>query len=326
MDSYEMLADNYLKIFQYQKAAQTYSFILEKFKSRLDSAKIADYQNYTKFRALSEVPPQTTSIKEKSIIERQGGRVPIHFGQQVFPLGFDTGANFSIITASLADKFGFKIIDETIEVSSITGDKIDASFGVSPEMTIGKATISNAIFLVFEDKHLYITEADHQINGVIGFPVISALKEITFLKSGEIIVPAKPGSAHNQNMCLDELTPLIAGKYKGNRLIFSFDTGANKSDLYPPFFEAYKDEIADNFSSFTKTLRGVGSRREVKAYRMEDFEIEFSGKKAYFSEIPVLTEPTIESSRYLYGNLGRDLVNQFEKMNLNFVSMSLVFE
>jgi hypothetical protein len=47
---------------------------------------------------------------------------------------------------------------------------------------------------------------------------------------------------------------------------------------------------------------------------------------ARYAEIPILREPTTESSKYLCGNLGQDLADQFDKVTLNFEMMSIVFE
>ena len=36
--------------------------------------------------------------------------------------------------------------------------------------------------------------------------------------------------------------------------------------------------------------------------------------------------PPCAKSRYFYGNLGRDMIGQFERMTLNFQSISIIFE
>src|SRR5262245_17172692 len=41
-DAYEILADNYTKNFEYGKAADTYKFLLENFRARLDAEEIED--------------------------------------------------------------------------------------------------------------------------------------------------------------------------------------------------------------------------------------------------------------------------------------------
>jgi hypothetical protein len=43
-------------------------------------------------------------------------------------------------------------------------------------------------------------------------------------------------------------------------------------------------------------------------------------------EIRVLTEPMLERSRYFFGNIRRDLIDQFHRMTLNFQPMNVNFE
>jgi len=156
--------------------------------------------------------------------------------------------------------------------------------------------------------------------------VIAALRELTVARNGEVIIPAKPGKHSASNLCLDGLTPLIAGTFRGKRLTFSFDTGANKSDLYPPFFKAYEEEIKAKYPSLVEKITGVGRSREIIAYRVKDLVMTFSGKEARFAEIPVLSELTLDGSRYFYGNLGQDLIKQFERMTISFETMSVLFD
>jgi hypothetical protein len=127
-------------------------------------------------------------------------------------------------------------------------------------------------------------------------------------------------------MCLDGLHPLIEGEYRNRRLIFAFDTGANRSDLYPPFYKAFEEEIKANSTSRVDKTTGAGGSREVPVYGVKNLEMKFSDKAAQFPELRVQTEYTNDKSRYFYGNIGQDLIKQFETMTLNLESMSITFK
>jgi hypothetical protein len=58
---------------------------------------------------------------------------------------------------------------------------------------------------------------------------------------------------------------------------------------------------------------------------MKNLRLNFAGKEANFAQAEILLEETTASSRYLYGNIGRDLLDQYEKMTLNFEKMFIVF-
>lgn len=329
---YELLADNYVKTYQYLKAAEAYRKLLSEFRSQLDEKQAADTENSAKlWGALASVPPQSVTFRGDSVIKTSRDKIgltnlPVEVNRKKVFFGFDTGANLSTVTASFAARLGFKIIKTSVQVGSITGNKVRARLGVAPPMKIGNMLARNVVFLVLDDKDFFIPQLKHQINGIIGFPLIEGFREITFAKSGQVTIPAKPVRGGEQNMCLEELMPIIAGVYRGQRMAFSFDTGANTTLLNPPFYKAYEDEIKANSTPLAERIAGAGGFKEVTAYRVKDFVLTVSGKEARLSEIKLLPEETTRSSRYFYGNLGRDVIGQFERMTINFEAMSVIFE
>ena len=328
VECYEMLADDYLKTYQYQKAAEAYTVLLTKFAHNIDTERKSDFENSVRLCvALSKVPRETVIFHGGSVVKKdQRGYIPLEINNQKVSLTFDTGANLSVITSSFAEKLALKIINASIDVVAVAGNKVKARLAVARKIRIGNAIIRNVVFLVFDDKDLYISEADFQINGLVGFPVIEALREITFVRDGNIYIPNAPSKGGEQNMCSDGLSLLIAGWFKDKRLIFALDTGASRSTLYPPFYQEYEDMIKTEYEKYNERVRGVGGYKEIKGYLAKNIVMKFSGRAARFAQIPILTERTTDISRHFYGNLGQDLIKQFEKMTLNFEAMSIVFE
>lgn len=217
IECYELLADNYRKTYQYQKAAQANRTLLTKFGFQLEKKASADYRNELKlWSALAKVPPQTTTFRGDSIVDQdKEGHFPIEINGRKVALPFDSGANLSVVTSSLAKQLGLQVIETSIDVGAVAGNKVKGRLAVVREMKIGNVAIRNPVFLVFDDHDLYIAEANFQIHGVIGFPVIESLRQITFVRGKGIIVPATPLNGGEQNMCLDGFSPLITGRYKG---------------------------------------------------------------------------------------------------------------
>jgi len=325
---YEMLADDYRKTYQYRRAAETYTALLTKFAHKLDASKKSDLENAVKlWRALSNVPRQTIVMEGDSVIKKdQEGHFPLEINHRKVSFIFDTGANLSVVTSSLAKRLALNIIDASINVLAVAGNTVKARLAVARSMRIGKADIHNAVFLVFDDKDLYISESSFQINGLIGFPIIEALREVAFVHDREIHISATAANGGEQNMCFDGLSPLIAGWFKDKRLIFALDTGATRSTLFPPFYEQYEDMIKTGYQKYSERVRGVGGYKEIRAYLAKNVVMTFSGKDAHFAQIPILIEHTTDKSHYFYGNLGQDLIKQFERMTLNFETMNVVFE
>lgn len=333
-DAYELLADSYLKTYQYRRSAESFKIILEKFKGQLDAEKANDFENsYKLWSALGEVAPQTVSFAGDTRLRATRDKaalmnVPVEINNQNMNFVFDTGANLSTVTASTAQKLGLKIIEADVSVGSSTDKKVNSKLGVASLMKIGQVTLRNVIFLILEDKALNFPQINYQINGIVGFPVIEAFREITMTRKDEVLIPARrTGKAKfEQNLCLDELNPVLLATYNDRRMSFTFDTGAQTSALYPAFYKSQEAEIKKIGRQKNVRMGGAGGSREVSAYILQKPILMVSGKPATLRDIEVLTEPINEDSRYFYGNLGQDLIRQFQKMTLNFESMSIVFE
>ena len=328
IDCWETLGDDYTKAFRYKEAAEAYRTILDRFGDRLNAEKKADMENYVRiFSALVDVPPQSAAMETDTKIELLGGGyIPLRVNGRDARLGLDTGANYSFIIRSLAEKVNMRIIDVNVDVQNVAGQVVLADVGVAEKLAIGHAVLQHVIFLVFDDKDLYFEQADFQIIGAIGFPVASSLKEITFHRMDALSIPAVPRVFTHQNLCLYDLTPVIAGFYEGKRHAFCLDTGAGLSVLYVPFFQEYEEELKVQYPLGSNRQQGLGGYRDIPAYIMKDAVFSFAGREAIFHELPVLTDVTTDDSQYFFGNIGRDLLHQFNTMTMNFESMAVVFE
>jgi hypothetical protein len=332
-DAHELLADSYLKLYQYRRASEHYKILLDKFKGDLDAEKLKDIENsYKLWSALGDVPQQTVSFAAETRLRatRDKARlmnVPVEINNQTINFVFDTGANLSTVTQTTAQKLGLKIIEADISVGSSTDKKVNSKLGVAPLMKIGQVTLRNVVFLVFEDKALSFPQINYQINGIVGFPVIEAFREVTLTKSDDVLIPAKPGVIRlEQNMFLDELNPVLQAVYNNRKMSFTFDTGAQTTSFYPAFYKSEEAEIKKTAKQKNVKMGGAGGSKDVLAYVLENPVLMVLGKPATLKNIEVLTDPINDDSRYFHGNLGQDLIRQFEKMTLNFDSMSIVFE
>ncbi len=325
----ELLADDYLKSYRYGKAADTYDRLIVSYSSVVSTEDQKDFVNTRRMcDALRAVPPQTVELRgDTSLVNqtKRGIKVPITLGETELPLLVDTGANVSVVCASLAQKSGMKVLDTTIQVGSITGKKVDAKLGTLEELSIGNATVRNAVFLIFEDKDL-TPVPNFLIEGVIGFPIIQQLGELTLTKSGEVQIPAKPTAPALNNLCIDGLTPLIEGWFRGERLTFAFDTGADSTFLYMPFLKSHEAFVKANGTEADLSIGGVGAMSKIPSYKLSRVDLKFAGKEVALWDVPVLKRKTLENSAIVFGNVGQDVIQKFDRTTISFSKMSIVFE
>lgn len=332
-DAYEILSDNYIKTYQYANAADALKTLSTDFKDVLDPDEVKDHDNdYKLYSAIRNVPLQTASFDGDTQI--QGIRdqakllnLPVEANDQKMNFVFDTGANLSTMTVSTANKLGLKIIEADFDVGSTTKERVKSKLAVLPILKIGNITIHNVVFLVFEDTALFFPQINYQINAIIGFPVIEAMREITLTKQDLMTIPAQAQKKTTvQNLCLDGLSPLVQATYNNTTMTFIFDTGAVTSALHPLFFESQKEQITKNYTLQRSKMGGAGGVQEVNSYNLKNISLEVGGKTAHFSKINLITDIINDQTKNLYGNLGQDLINQFDKMTLDFEAMSLTFE
>lgn len=324
---YQLRADNAIKLCDYRGAKEALEVILNSFPHLLDENQLAETNNsLTLWKALEKVPKQEIVIRENSRIRIEKDKIglsnlKINNGADTIAFVFDTGANLSTVALSTARKLKMTIIPAAIQVGTITGDKVNASLAYCPGMQLGQIQIHNAVFLVMEDSCLSFPQVDYQIHGILGFPVMEALGEIQITKDDWFIVPQRQSRFKGRsNLAMNGLTPLICieGKH------FSFDTGADNTILYQAYYLDNKAEIEAAYSPVQVSFGGAGGKKNFEAYVVTD-TFNISGRSIVLKDIHLLRE-RIKDNENVYGNIGQDLIGQFEKMTINFSRMFVRFD
>ena len=329
--AYELLGDAYVRSFRYGEAAEVYAALAAD--AAVDSAGRENAANvHGLWAALAATPAQTVEAPGPVRVATTRDRanlvnVKVEAGGEQVDFVYDTGANLSTVTESTARQMGFRVFADSVRVGSVTGGASYARVGVAPELRIGGATVRNAVFLVFPDSALAFPQIDYQIRGIVGFPVIAGFGATTLTRGGELVLgdTADAGAAGEQNLCLRGLMPLGAAEHAGERLHFGFDTGAQTTALYPPFHTARREAVEAGGEPSAVQVGGAGGMRQVRAYTLSPLVLRIGGREATVAQVRVYAEPTSADSDRLYGNIGQDVIRQFEAMTLDFRRMQLRF-
>lgn len=322
----EIEMNNSVLLFDYKKALEISEKIIA-FPIDLNEEDRLDYENNRNiFEILKNVAKQTISISETSlqITKDMAGlsRIPVKLGNTEHSAVFDTGANFSVITDSMALKAGLKILDGTFKVTAITGNKVDSKIAFAKSVKLGNTTLSNVIFLVFPEASLSFPEANYAIETIIGFPVIEALKEISIIKDSIFYIPKNQSINENKNLALDFLTPVVEVIENGRSLPFTFDTGASETMLYNPYLVDYKTQILKEATLDSIQIGGAGGSKFIQIYHTP-FSGKIAGKEFQLKKTTVNSEENNKDKSGIYGNLGKDVVRKFDTLTLNFEKMFL---
>ena len=324
-----LLAEAFSRQGRYREAAAAFREILGRFRSVLDEDERARFENQAAFWAdLSAVPPQSVEFLGTSEIPMKGRNFPVRIGGREFNVGYDTGANLSLLYRSAAEELGLAVDGPKIRAQTVTGRWIEGRTLVLPELRLGSVIVRNALFLVLDDDLFPSPKTRHEASrrGLLGAPILVGLREFTETADGRIIVPATPGRRPVENMFLSGLMPVVEAFHRGSRLILCLDTGAATTVLFPPYYRRYRGEIDSRSFSRDVTIDGVGGSRTVVVRRLDEFAFRAGGRRLALRRVLVQTREIIPDARFFHGTLGVDVLPQCSRMTLNFVSMSFILE
>ena len=320
----ETAAANSLFLFDYQKALHYTQLLLDL--ELVEGQKRKEHLNNLRiYQALRRIPPQRIHLAQSTLpIEKDLAglsRVPVTintFPQQVV---FDTGANFSVITDSLALKAGMEIHDTQFKVTAITGKEINSRIAVARELILGNSRLHNVVFLVFPQESLSFPQIDYTIDAILGFPVINALGQIQLVNQEEFLITLSDPKETIANLALDFLTPLVKVLEKDQTLTFTFDTGANTTSLYSPYFDLHSERILEASIQDTVHIGGAGGVMSIPVY-LHPFSAQIGNSQFTLDRVPVYKQ-NIKPYPGIHGNLGQDILSQFDTLKLDFKHMQL---
>lgn len=326
----ENRSTTYARLGMYRAAAESLRELLKPKQFSLSEKERKSSENTLKvFEGLKDVAPM--KVRKPSDVslyvpKSPGFKIPFRSKGASLVLTADTGADFSLVRESLAKKLKLRMIPNPIELGSITGDKSKATFGVADELHFGSASVSNVVFLVMKDKDLYFPQIKFQLDGVIGLPVLLHLGDITFFRNGKVFIRKGADHSGKSNLFLSGFKPFIQGAYQGVQFTCAFDSGANKSMLYLPFYHRFRKEIDERGFPSTSRIAGVAGVRTTPIMAMSDLDLHFAGRKVTWPSIDVLTTVRDEAGKKYFGNIGQDLMLQFRSARFNWARMRLVLE
>ncbi|MDJ1505343.1 retropepsin-like aspartic protease [Xanthocytophaga agilis] len=324
---YSIRQINHGKLYEYKEAFAVIDQLLNSYSQFMTNEEKQDFANTRLiWKALSGQPKQQIRITEETALKIKRDKaglatIRVTHGKDSSAFIFDTGANLSTVTESMAKKFGMQFLEGVIDVTAITGNTVKSHIAVCPEINLGHIQVRNAVFLVFPDSALAVPAIQYQMHGIIGFPVIEALREIQITKSEELIVPLKSTIYASQNMALDFLTPII--ELNGDS--YTFDTGANTTILYRTYFLKHQKDIEQNYKIQELQFGGAGGTIRKQGYQIT-FSPTINNKVLRMDSVQVYTDVIKADEGHLSGNIGQDLIRRFDKMIISFASMSIQFK
>ena len=330
-DLYYMMAINEERLENYKKSFEMGTLVVAKYSNFYDTSFISELKDDNEIRLILSNVPKMEITRENDVqikIKRDIAgllNIPVILGADSMNFVFDTGAGMPVIVNSLAQKYGFKPLKGKVNILAITGKRIQADLALV-NLKIGNLNIRNSPFIVFPDSVLSFANGAYVIRGVIGFPIMRALGELIFQKDQDLIIPKVPEKTKVKNFALDDQTPVILVVYKNDSLPFHFDTGADKTILYPSFLSKYNTMIMNECVKKTQKLGGAGGSIDIESYILKKALFTAGNQTAELDTLNILTKSFISvQNKYFYGNFGQDFIKQYNEMKINFTEMNISF-
>ncbi|HEY0900114.1 MAG TPA: retropepsin-like aspartic protease [Sphingobacteriaceae bacterium] len=318
----------------YKAAARAATRRLNRFRSWIPEEKYKEEQEAMRIYSFSmNVPPQSLNKSADTRLELKKDlaglmNVPVELQDSTFNFVFDSGAGMSVISERYALDLKLKFVsDSTVEIKSgSTGVATTSRVAVAEKIRIGNMEVNNVLFLVFPDSALSFAGGRYIMKGIIGFPVIAAMGEIT-LSGQELYIPETiKKSKATGNMILHDYMPVIYLKYRGVELPFTFDTGANTSSLSHNFYHRFQTDFADKGIARTQELHGVGGgSKKFEGIEMPNIQLQSAGSMLQLNNVFIMKEPFDANGEIFYGNIGKDVIKGFKSITISFANGNILF-
>jgi len=238
---------------------------------------------------------------------------------------FDTGANVNVVSESTAKKLNLRIVpDAVVYIMGATGVRNASKIAVADQGFIEDIEFKNAEFIVFADSLLTFANGLYKIHGVIGFPIISRFESIRFTDS-VLYIPKDPDATTNvPNLFIKGDDYIIEVTYKNKKLPFFFDTGNSNTGFYRNMYDI--DSI--NFKTLKDTVfsySSVGGTLSEKAKLLPEIKLDCGSKSFVLNNTYISLEENILNPD-LFGNIGKDFVNQYKSITMCFKYAYIAFE
>jgi hypothetical protein len=337
------LAEDYLRLGEWKKAADAYQTLESRMKDELTEDERDDIEMPLKLLPLAATDPAPT-IDPCDPFEVQVSNdplglvdVPVFVDARSRHWMLDPTLPFNLISRSTAREVGLKLSSASATISRLTGRPIAMHAAVIPRFTIGgRLTVRNMTAFVFDDKDYSFPKTGYQVEGVLGYPALAAMGSLTVTSDETILVrPAKqiaPPAKDDllttgAHFYLDGDQVIVglgrtedAPSKDGDERMYGVDAGGQQTYLTSRYF----DEHAADFNNQKMEMFSFPGAQSAQrpAYVAQDVPLLVGSTKITLHFIRVLTAPLGSTALDdVYGVLGADALGQLKSYTFDYRTM-----
>lgn len=345
------LAEDYLRLGDWSKAAKAYETLASRLEGTLSADERDEIEMPLKLLPLAKAnPPMTVDPCDPFVLQVSKDPlgltdIPVWVDARPHSWMLDPTAPFNLISRSQAREAGVKVSDEAATIHSLTGRPIEVHMAVIPRFTIGGVlTLRNMTVFVFEDADYYFPISHYQVQGVLGYPALSALGSLTITADATIKVhPAAQVEPADKS---DRLTTGARFFLDGDQVIVALGSGQADGAADPPqgpnagpermfavdaggqqtyFTSRYFGEHSGDFDGRKMELFSIPGSLMLPpqpAYVAETIPLTVGATTVHVHYVQVLTQPLGDAALDdVYGVLGVDALDQLKSYTFDYRTM-----
>lgn len=331
------LAEDYLRDGDLSKAATEYQKLETRLQSSLTPDEKDEIEMPVKLLPLAASNPPMTVDPCDAFVQLVSRNplgltdIPVFVDARPHTWMLDPTSPFNLIARSLAREVGLKVSDEVATIRTLTGRPMQVHSTVIPRFTVGgRLTFHNMTAFVFEDADYNFPKSHYQVQGVLGYPALSALSSLTISDTAtlelrpkiQVQTQNKPASNYEgARFFLDGDQIIVALGLAPNEQMFAVDAAGQQTY----FTSRYYDEHAAEFARQKTETFTVPTARPVApqpAYTAETLPLQIGSARVDVHYIEVLTQPVGSAALDdVYGVLGVDALDQLRGYTFDYENM-----
>ena len=341
------LAEDYLRLGDWQKASVAYAKLAE----RLDTALTADEKDEIELPVkllplIAQNPPMSVEPCDPFLMQVDKDPLgltdlPVFVDAMPHRWMLDPTAPFNLMARSSAHEVGIKLSEQTATIRTLTGRPIVVHMAIVPRFTIGgRLTLRNMTVFVYDDADYQFPRSEYQVYGVLGYPALAAMGRVTVTSNSTVEV--RPARQISTPTATDKLTDGARFYLDGDQLlvelqhdpptgeaasgasaprIYAIDPGAQQSWLSSRYYDEHLADFAGQ-KKLLFTLPGLAGLAPQPAYVAESVDLWAGHQHVAAHYLQVLTAPLGNVARDdLYGQLGIDFLDQLKSYTFDYRTM-----
>jgi hypothetical protein len=350
------LAEDYLRLGDWAKASDAYQTLEARFGAKLTSSEQDEIEMPLKMLPLAkDNPPITVDPCQPFRLQVSNDPlglidVPVFIDARSHNWMLDPTAPFNLISRSIARDVGLTISKESATIHTLTGRPIQVHATIIPRFAVGgRLTLHNVTAFVFDDADYSFPTSGYRVEGVLGYPALTAMGRLTVSDNAIQVDPANEVDPQGDNdhltggarFYLDGDQVIVALGRKPNspadsssqaaagsggesgeeeEQMFVVDAGSQQSYLTSRWFHEHAAEFnGQKLTPFSIPGMDSGAR---SAYVAESVPFAVGDTFIDLHYIPVLTQPLSSAARDdVYGALGIDALDQLKSYTFDYRTM-----